>query len=435
MLRREFLALPIGAAAAALAGRTQERAADLTLRIAETTWDLGPRRSIKTLAYNGQLPGPLVRARAGRPFVVDVINDTGNEDIVHWHGLHIPSDVDGAVEEGTPPVAPHSKRRYEFVPQPSGTRWYHSHQMAHRDLKKGTYTGQAGVMIIDDGSDGGAYDQEVIVFLKEYEPHFRQDGPLDVEFKTYTINGRIDGGEPVRVKTGARVLFRIVNGSATLAHKMALPGHQFRVIALDGNAVPTPASVPIVELGPGERVDAIVEMSNAGVWWLGETRTVERDGGMRLAIEYAGQSGPPRWTMPGPSTWDYGRFSGNATPAAPDTSQTLIFKAQPDGHHWLINGKGYPDADPIVVQANTRVRLIMDNQSADDHPIHLHRHTFEVVKVGDRRMSGIMKDVVVVPAWKQTEVDVVAAHPGLSLFHCHQQFHMDMGFMTMLRYA
>ena len=199
MLRREFLALPLGAAAAAISGRTQDRAADLTLRIAETTWELGPRHSIKTLAYNGQLPGPLVRARAGRPFVVDVFNDTGNEDIVHWHGLHIPSDVDGAVEEGTPPVAPHSKRRYEFVPEPSGTRWYHSHQMAHRDLKKGTYTGQAGVMIIDDGSDRGAYDQEIIVFLKEYEPHFRQDGPLDVEFKTYTINGRIDGGEPVQI--------------------------------------------------------------------------------------------------------------------------------------------------------------------------------------------------------------------------------------------
>ena len=66
MLRREFLALPLGAAAAAISGRTQDRAADLTLRIAETTWELGPRHSIKTLAYNGQLPGPLVRARAGQ---------------------------------------------------------------------------------------------------------------------------------------------------------------------------------------------------------------------------------------------------------------------------------------------------------------------------------------------------------------------------------
>ena len=90
---------------------------------------------------------------------------------------------------------------------------------------------------------------------------------------------------------------------------------------------------------------------------------------------------------------------------------------------------------PIMVREGTRHRLILDNQSADDHPVHLHRHTFEVVRVGDRRMAGVMKDVVVVPAWKQAAVDVPAVHPGLSLFHCHQQFHMDLGFMTMLRYA
>lgn len=77
---------------------------------------------------------------------------------------------------------------------------------------------------------------------------------------------------------------------------------------------------------------------------------------------------------------------------------------------------------------------MLDNQSANDHPMHLHRHSFEVVKMAGRPMSGIRKDVVVVPAWKQVEVDVPAVHPGLSLFHCHQQFHMDMGFMTMMRY-
>lgn len=67
--------------------------------------------------------------------------------------------------------------------------------------------------------------------------------------------------------------------------------------------------------------------------------------------------------------------------------------------------------------------------------LHLHRHTFEAVRVAGQPMSGIRKDVVVVPAWKQIEVDVPTAHPGLSLFRCHQQFHMDMGFMATMRYA
>jgi FtsP/CotA-like multicopper oxidase with cupredoxin domain len=112
-----------------------------------------------------------------------------------------------------------------------------------------------------------------------------------------------------------------------------------------------------------------------------------------------------------------------------------VFRAASDGHHWTINGKGHPNAEPIVVQPDKRYRWLLDNQSANDHPIHLHRHTFEVVRVADRLMSGILKDVVVVPAWRQVEVDVPTVHPGLSLFHCHQQFHMDMGFMTMMRYS
>ena len=437
MLRRHFLALPVGALASAMhRARAQERPADLTLRIADTSWELAPKHTIKTLTYNGQIPGPLVRVRAGQPFAVDVINDSTEEDLVHWHGLHIPSEVDGAVEQGTPPVAAHSRRRYEFVPQPSGTRWYHSHRMAHTDLRKGTYSGQAGLMIVDDGQDPGRYDREVPIFLKEFEPYLRRNGPLDVEFRAFTINGRMAGAaEPIRVKPSERVLFRIVNASATLMHHIALPGHRFRVVALDGNPVPTPTAVPVLDIAPGERVDAMVEMNTPGVWWLGETRTAQRDAGMAIAVEYAGAIGAPRWLPPPPFTWDYGVFAGADAGTPADATSTLVFRAEPDGHHWLINGKGYPKADPIVVREGTRHRLILDNQSADDHPVHLHRHTFEVVRVADRRMGGLMKDVLVVPAWKQAEIDIPAVHPGLSLFHCHQQFHMDMGFMTMLRYA
>ena len=102
---------------------------------------------------------------------------------------------------------------------------------------------------------------------------------MDVEFKLFSINGKMLGaGEPIRVQPSQRVLFRIVNASATLHHRLALPGHLFRVIALDGNPVPAPARVPILDLGPGERVDAIVEMNRPGVWILGEVRTDQRDG-------------------------------------------------------------------------------------------------------------------------------------------------------------
>jgi FtsP/CotA-like multicopper oxidase with cupredoxin domain len=366
-----------------------------------------------------------------------VWNDTKDEDIVHWHGFHIPSDVDGAKEEGTPTVARNGgHRRYAFTPEPAGTRWYHSHIMAGRNLKKSTYTGQFGLFVIDAGGDPGAYDQEVPLLLHEWDPHFSTQGPLDVEFRYFSINGKMSGaGEPVRVRPSQRVLFRIVNASATLHHRLALPRHQFLVTALDGNAVPSPKPVPIVDVAPGERVDALVEMNNPGVWILGEVRTDQRTSGMGIVVEYAGQSGPPRWEPPAPFAWDYGMFGGVEAPPEPDGRLTMVFRATDDGHHWTINGKSHPRTDPIIVQPNKRYRWLLDNQSANDHPVHLHRHTFEVVRVAGQPMSGIWKDVVVVPAWKQVEVDVPTAHPGLSLFHCHQQFHMDMGFMTMMHYA
>jgi FtsP/CotA-like multicopper oxidase with cupredoxin domain len=446
MNRREFLALSGGVCLAGLDGpphvndvarAVQARVdADITLRISETTVDLGPKRSIRTLAYNGQVPGPLLRARAGQRVAIDVFNDTKDQDIVHWHGFHIPSDVDGAYDEGTPGVPPHGHQRYEFVAAPSGTRWYHSHEMPERNLRKGTYTGQFGMFIVDAADDAGAYDADIPILLHEWDPRFTSNGPLDVEFRAFSINGKMLGyGDPIRVRPSQRVLFRIVNASATQTHRLALTGHVFRVVALDGHPVPQPGIVRVVEVAPGERVDATVEMNNPGVWIFGETDTDRRTGGMGIVVEYADQRGEPRWSPPGPFPWDYTVFSGRDPARDPDDRLTLIFKAKDDGHHWTINGKSYPHTDPIVVHEAQRSRWVLDNQSANDHPVHLHRHTFELVKFVGKPVSGILKDVVVVPAWRQVEIDVTANNPGLSLFHCHQQFHMDMGFMTMMRYA
>ncbi len=452
MTRREFLALTGGWVSSAAVGIGQHPGtrpqpapqppasfvgeADITLRIGELTLDLAPRRSVRTIGYNGQVPGPLLRARAGRPLTVEVWNDTSEPDIVHWHGFHIPSEVDGAYEEGTPGVAPHGRQRYTFTPDPPGTRWYHSHNTSGRNLKRSTYTGQFGMFVVESGDDPGGYDQEVPILLHEWEPRFSDRGPLDIEFRYFSINGKMLGsGEPIRVRESQRVLFRIVNASATLQHRLALPGHQFHVIALDGNALPSPKDVPLVDLGPGERVDAIVEMNRPGVWILGEVDSAQRIAGMGIVVEYAGQQGAPRWEPARPFTWDYAMFGGNEPVPEPDARLPFVFRATDDRHHWTINGKSYPRTDPIIVQANRRYRWLLDNQTAEHHPFHLHRHAFELVRVAEKPLSGIWKDVVVVPAWKQMEIDVPTLRPGLSLFHCHQQFHMDMGFMAMMQYA
>lgn len=453
MTRRELLALTCCWTSSAALGRAQHGsgparqatqppaefagAADVTLRIAPLTLELKPGRTVRTLAYNGQVPGPVLRARQGRPIAVDIWNDTSDEDIVHWHGFHIPSDVDGAFEEGTPGVPPNGgRRRYHFTPDPAGTRWYHSHTTAGRNLKKSTYTGQFGLFVVETGDEPGDYDLEVPIMLHEWEPRFTTQGPSDIAFRYFSINGKmLGGGEPVRVREGQRVLFRIVNASATLHHKLALPGHLFFVTALDGNAVPSPSRVPVLDLGPGERVDAIVAMDRPGVWIFGEVRAEQRAAGLGIVVEYAGRNGAPVWAPTRLDPWNYLTFGRHDVVPEPDGRLSLAFRATGDGHHWTINGKSYPRTDPIVVRANKRYRWLLDNQSADAHPVHLHRHRFELVRFAGQPVSGIWKDVVVVPAWSQVEIDVPTTQPGLSLFHCHQQFHMDMGFMAMMRYA
>jgi FtsP/CotA-like multicopper oxidase with cupredoxin domain len=87
------------------------------------------------------------------------------------------------------------------------------------------------------------------------------------------------------------------------------------------------------------------------------------------------------------------------------------------------------------VEASPRYRLVFDNQSDESHPVHLHRHSFELKKMAGVETNGVFKDVVVVPARKQVEADFVADNPGRKLFHCHQQMHMDYGFMAMIEYG
>ena len=82
-------------------------------------------------------------------------------DLVHWHGLRTDPLNDGAVEEGSPLIAPGTTLRYHLTPSLSGTRWYHTHAMAMGDLSLSTYTGQFGFLLVDGAPDPGAHDREI----------------------------------------------------------------------------------------------------------------------------------------------------------------------------------------------------------------------------------------------------------------------------------
>lgn len=440
MDRREFLAVMLAAQVA-----PENPRADITLRISPVEIEIAPRRVIKTTGYNGSVPGPVLRMREGQPVTVEVHNETTIPEIVHWHGLFIPPEVDGAAEEGTPVVPPHSSMRYSFVPRPSGTRWYHTHVSAGRDLKRSTYTGQFGFLYVEPKSEPGQYDGEVFLALHGWDAYLgtmgADEGTLDVIYKSFSVNSHSLGyADPIRVKEGQRIIFRILNASATKVHRLAFAGHKFEVVGLDGNRVPTPREVEMLELGPAERVDAVVTMSQPGVWILGDVDDHVRNAGLGVVVEYANRKGSAQWAAPAGAGWEYTIFGGQGRTPYPDVEVVpLVFRQKFAGNRWVdnwtINGKSYPKTDPIVVQANKRYRFRFDNQSDEAHPVHLHRHSFELTNFAGVATSGVVKDVVMVPARRQVEVDFLADNPGASLFHCHMQLHMDFGFMALVQYA
>jgi FtsP/CotA-like multicopper oxidase with cupredoxin domain len=421
---------------------------DIVLEIAPFTLEASPKHRIRTLAYNGQVPGPLIHLREGTPQSIETRNLTPNPEVLHWHGLFLPSAIDGAMEEGTPMIAPGASTRYTITPRPAGFRWYHTHTFAGKNLTLAQYSGLHGFLMIEPRENPARYDREFFLALHDWNGHFMSsdDGFMNPVYDISTINGKMLGvAEPLRVKPGERVLFHILNSSPTEVHWIALSGHSFHVIALDGNPVPTPQSVSMLRLAPAERACAIVVCDNPGVWVLGEVRKHIQAAGMGIVLEYASAAGSPVWRQPESLTWNYEQFAAPATVTKPSaTPIELVFDSRFQGHGneelWRINGFPYPlnssPANAPKLQTGQRYRLIMKNRSMDDHPMHLHRHTFELRRIAEGpELSGLRKDVVLVPAKSTVEVEFLAENPGRTLFHCHQQDHMDRGFMMVFDYA
>jgi FtsP/CotA-like multicopper oxidase with cupredoxin domain len=489
MDRRRFLmagaaagaALAAGGSGSALAGCSREKASrppDYTLRIAQDLVELAPDRVVSTALYNGQFPGPLLRFTEGKPVTVDIHNDTATPEQLHWHGQNLPVDVDGSAEEGTPYIPAHGMRRITFTPGPSGFRFYHTHLVPGSDLSLGQYNGQVGPVYIEPTRNPGNYDQEIFLTLKEFDPSLSTAGDMaadflagqpiselrdagekamtaslasgkphgfEVGYQAFAVNGRMLGhGNPITVTEGQQVLLHVLNASATENRSLALPGHTFTVVALDGNPVPRPVPVPVLWLGAAERISALVRMTNPGVWILGDLSDDDRTNGMGIIVQYVGHSADPQWVPPPPFIWDYRIFTqpGAQPGVAPEHTIDLLIEKRNADHAgfnvWTLNGKAY-DMDAHTPRFDLshggRYRLRLRNATDDIHPIHLHRHTFEITHIAGTPTAGLLKDVVMLGGYQSLELDFTADQSGLSLLHCHQQLHMDFGFMALLNTA
>ena len=185
-------------------------------------------------------------------------------------------------------------------------------------------------------------------------------------------------------------------------------------------------------------------MNHPGVWTMGDLADDDRRHGMGIVVEYAGSTGKAQWVAPPKFLWNYAHFAkpGAVAQAPDETFEMLIEKknAAEDGfNQWAINGVSFPNSAmapaSFHLKEGKRYRIRMRNASDDIHPVHLHRHSFELTSLAGKPTAGILKDVLMLGGYQEAEIDFVADNPGLTLFHCHQQLHMDFGFMTLFDYV
>ncbi|GLD27238.1 multicopper oxidase MmcO [Mycobacterium kiyosense] len=444
------------------------RTVTTTLTAQPASVDLGGPVA-RTLAYGDALPGPLIRANVGDELAVTVRNRLGDATSVHWHGIALRNDMDGVLPS-TPDIGANSDFTYRFSSPHPGTYWAHPHVGLQTDY--GLYL----PVIIDDPADPGRYDAEWIVVLDDWTDGVGQNpqqifdelkgsrmqvqGPGqhempgmsavgsaallggdsgDIAYPYYLVNGRVAAAPTTfDAKPGQRIRIRIINAGADTTFRVALAGHVLTVTHTDGfPVVPTDADALLV--GMAERYDVIVTAGD-GVFPLvampeGKTATPGR------ALLKTANGSPPDVNFRPPEL--DGRIGTVDTFTAPpsaslgsvqsDANLALELTGSMAKYDWAINGKPYPDSTPVTVKQGQRATLAFTNSTMMYHPMHLHGHTFQVIKADGS--LGARKDTVIVLPNQKLNAVLIADNPGTWMIHCHHGYHLETGMMTTLNYT
>ncbi|MDH3595528.1 MAG: multicopper oxidase family protein [Rhodospirillales bacterium] len=465
--RREVLLAGAGAALAGVLGLPPAAAAvsgRLTAKPGRVQL-VGPSYpETEVWCYGGRVPGPELRVRQGGRLSVAFDNRLPQSSTVHWHGLRVPNAMDGVPELTQAPVAPGEVFAYEFDLPDAGTYWYHPHQGSVEQVGRGLY----GPLIVEE-PEPIRVDREVVWVLDDWR--MTQEAAIVEDFdnfhdhthsgrigNTVTVNGAIPETFPVRA--GERIRLRLINAANARFFALKFTGHAPRLIALDGQpCVPHALPGGRIVLGPAMRADLVIDMSGRP----GERFQVVDDHYRRFAyglLEIVYEAGAPLREhpldapvalpanpLPAPDLGSAVRqrvvLGGGAMgglASATFRGETLgLREIARAGKVWALNGvvADRLRMDPLLILKRGQSAVIeLVNESAFDHPMHLHGHSFRVLSRDGRPVPhGIWQDTVLVAPREKVEIGFVADNPGDWLFHCHILEHMAAGMMGVLRVA
>jgi FtsP/CotA-like multicopper oxidase with cupredoxin domain len=437
----------------------------LEARVSEV--DLGGVR-VRTWTFGGELPGKEIRVKRGDVLAVDLSNSLPKPTTIHWHGVALRNDMDGVPELTQDEVKAGGRFRYEFAVPDAGTYWFHPHVGVQLD--RGLYA----PLVVEDPADGSDYDTELVIMLDDWldgvdgrDPDAQladllKNGMMmgdmsgmdmggmpssellggdagDVTYPHVLANGRIASApHTFAAKPGQRVRLRLINAGADTAFRVAMPGVPMTITHTDGFPV-EPRHTDAVLLGMGERVDAVItvpDRTNA-VLALAEGRDsyaqVIIQSGRPVSPSASDTAAKQLADLPALTVADLRATDAVRLPTKrPDVTHTLVVDGPGDKYDWTVNGKKYDPNNGLPVREGQRVRLRFENRSRMFHPMHLHGHTFQIVRDS---APGARKDTAIVLPGKALVVDFDADNPGQWLTHCHNVYHGEAGMMTIVSYV
>ena len=405
-----------------------------------------PGHVTDAFAYNGSVPGPTLDVHEGDKVIIHFTNNLTEKTTIHWHGLHIPADMDGS------PLRPvGAGKRYDYVftiPKgTAGTYWYHPHPDVRTgyQIAKGLY---GGIIVRDANDPLPATLPEKLLILSDNR--FRPDGSPDMavpgtqqaltdeengrEGNVLLVNGQVM--PTLSMRSGEVQRWRVINVAAARIYRLAIPGQTMLHVGGDGGLFERPVEVKDFLLANSERVELLVRGTAAP-----GTRTVLRT----LPYDrYDPHTRPADWETPRDLlSVRYVDAPAIAPVAIPTTLRHVVAldTSHVTAHRELVLSQGLINGRMMNmhrVDVTSRLNTIeiwqIENVVTMDHPFHLHGFQFQVLdRDGVPEPFVSWKDVVNVKKHETVRFAVrFDDFPGQWMFHCHILDHEDHGMMGIL---
>jgi len=408
--------------------------------------------TVTALSYNGGLPGPTLRVRAGDTLRVSLHNGLADPSNLHVHGLHVSPENNSDNVFVTVPAGDSFDYRYELpLNHPPGVYWYHPHQ--HGFVTDQVFGGLYGAIIVEDPT-AIAVSRERLLVISDIT--VGSGGTIPAATAMEKMSGR--EGELVLVngqlapvmasRPGERERWRIVNACVSRYLRLRLDGQRLTLLGMDSGRFSSPRTVDEILMAPGNRADLLV-MGAAGTSLL---RTRHYDRGSSAGMMGRGPERPAgditlaTLTVAGESAAAAAAVPRQALPrdlraATVTARRELVFAMGTGGMGGgmmspTINGRTFdPSRVDETVQFGSVEEWLLTNTSTLDHPMHLHVWPMQIVEEGGRVVdTAIWQDVVNIPARGTTRVRIAFDDfSGRTVYHCHILDHEDAGMMGIIQ--